>query len=188
MPLTCKNPLAPAVLAEYWLEELEPRREEQVEEHLLGCERCSRDLQGLVELIQAIRRLTRRGVLSVVVSGTFLDRLRNDGLNIRQYEVQPGHSVACTITDKDDLVISRLAADLKDARQVDISQCDVQGIERMRIRDIPLVTARDEVVLTQSTDTLRALGEEVIRLRLIAVNDDEERVLGEYTFNHTPTR
>jgi hypothetical protein len=33
-------------------------------------------------------------------------------MNIRQYQVHPGEGVACTITDTDDLVIARLAADL----------------------------------------------------------------------------
>lgn len=187
-PFACKAPLSPAVLSEYWLEELDRQQDEQIEEHLLGCEACSRDLQDLVVLIEAIRRLTRKGILNVVMSAAFLDRLRNDGLNVRQYEVKPGHSVACTITDKDDLVIARLAADLKGARRVDLSRCDVQGIEQMRIHDIPLITDRNEVILGESTRTLRALGEESMRFRLIAVDDAEERVLGEYTFNHTPTR
>jgi hypothetical protein len=187
-PLACKTPLSPAVLTEYWLAELEPQQEEQVEEHLLGCERCSRELHGLIGLIEAIRSITRKGLVRVVVSDTFLDRLRNDGLNIRQYTVKPGHSVACTITEKDDLVIARLAADLKGARRVDIARCDAEGIEVMRIRDIPLIADNNEVVLTEATDALRALGEESMRFRLVAVDDAEERILGEYTFNHTPTR
>jgi hypothetical protein len=187
-PPTCKTPVSPALLSEYWLEELEPQQEEQVEEHLLGCDACSRDLQDLVGLIEAIRGITRKGLVRVVVSETFLDRLRSDGLKIRQYSVKPGHSVACTITDKDDLVLARLAADLKGARRVDLAQCDAEGIEVMRIRDIPLITDNNEVVLSAATNTLRALGEESMRFRLVAVDDAEERVLGEYTFNHTPTR
>ena len=188
MPAACKTPLSADVLTEYWLEELEAEPEEAVEEHLLGCGQCSRDLQGLVGLIEAIRRITRKGLVRVVVSDTFLNRLRNDGLNIRQYAVKPGHSVACTITEKDDLVIARLAANLKGARRVDIVRCDAEGVEMMRVRDIPLITDNDEVVLSEATDALRALGEESMRFRLLAVDGADERVLGEYTFNHTPTR
>jgi len=58
----------------------------------------------------------------------------------------------------------------------------------MRVRDIPLITDNDEVVLTEATDALRALGEESMLFRLLAVDGADERVLGEYTFNHTPTR
>jgi hypothetical protein len=183
----CKSPLAPEVLADYWLAELETAEEERVEEHLFACEDCSRELQDFVRWVEAIRAITRKGSLRVVVSEPFLERLRSDGLSIRQYEVSPGNSVACTITDKDDLVISRLAADLSGAQRVDISQCDDEGRELGRVRDIPLIGGK-EVVLSQSTDMLRALGKEIVRLRLIAVDEARERILGEYTFNHSPTR
>lgn len=186
-PSKCKSPLAPSILADYWLAELEHSEEEFVEEHLFACQDCSQELQGLVGLVEAIRGITRKGSLQVVVSGPFLERLRNDGLSIRQYPVSPGDSVACTITDKDDLVISRLAADLTGARRVDISECDGEGRELRRVRDIPLLAANNEVVWSQPTDILRSAGNEVFRFRLIAVDEVQERVLGEYTFNHYPS-
>ncbi|HET9219702.1 MAG TPA: zf-HC2 domain-containing protein [Terriglobia bacterium] len=184
----CANPLAPGLLADYWLEELPMTDEEQVEEHLFSCADCSGVLQGMVDLIKAIRELTRKGLVAVTVSESFLERLRGEGLNVRQYRVAPGGGVACTITDQDDLVISRLAADLTSAKRVDISQCDAEGNEQSRIRDVPLTGARNEVVFSQSTTVLRALGKQRLRLKLIAVDDSEERVLGEYTFDHTPSR
>ena len=186
-PSRCVNPLAPGLLADYWLEELLMTDEERVEEHLFSCADCSRSLQGMVDLIEAIRELTRMGIVAVTVSQSFLQRLHDEGLNIRQYQVDPGGGVACTITDQDDLVISRLAADLTSAKRVDISQCDAEGNEQGRVRDIPLTRARNEVVFSQSTTALRALGKQRLRLKLIAVDDAEERVLGEYTFDHTPS-
>ena len=125
--------------------------------------------------------------MRVILSETFLDRLRAESLNLRQYRVEPGGGVACTITDKDDMVITRLAADLTGAKRVDIAHCDSAGIEQGRIRDIPLTRAGNEVVFVESTDTLRALGKELLRFRLIAVDGPDERVLGEYTFDHTPS-
>jgi len=184
---SCQTPLDPTVLSEYWLEELTETDEDRVEEHLFACEACSRGLQSMVQLIEAIRGLTRKGLLQVIVSEPFLERLRAEGLNIRQYQVHPGGGVACTITDTDDLVIARLAADLTGAQRVDISRCDAQGREHLRIRDIPLISTRNEVVFSERTDLLRALGPDVLRVRLIAVEDTQERILGEYTFNHTPS-
>jgi hypothetical protein len=143
-PSRCVNPLAPGLLADYWLEELLLTDEGRVEEHLFSCADCSRSLQDMVDLIEAIRELTRMGIVAVTVSEPFLQRLRGEGLNIRQYQVDPGGGVACTITDQDDLVISRLAADLTSAKRVDISQCDAEGNEQGRVRDIPLTRARDE--------------------------------------------
>ena len=187
-PSRCKAPLAPGLLADYWLEELALTDEERVEQHLFSCADCSGELQRLVELIEAIRELTRKGIVAVILSEPFLERLRREGLSVRQYDVNPGGGVACTITDQDDLVISRLAADLTGAKRVDISSCDAEGNERGRVRDVPLTGTRKEVVFSQSTDVLRALGTERIRMKLIAVDDMEERILGEYTFNHTPSR
>ena len=37
-------------------------------------------------------------------------------------------------------------------------------------------------------EVLRALGVATARMRLVAIEKDGERLLGEYTFNHTPTR
>jgi hypothetical protein len=184
----CKTPLAPALLADYWLEELASTDEERVEEHLFACAECSGELEGLVEIIEVIRDLTRKGAVGVVLSEPFLERLRREGLSVRQYRVDPGGGVACTITPQDDLVISRFAADLSGAKRVDISSCDAEGNEQARVCDVPLTRMRDEVVFSQSTDALRALGRERLRVRLIAVDDTEERLLGEYTFDHTPSR
>jgi hypothetical protein len=175
------------MLADYWLEELLSSDEEQVEEHLFSCAECSAELQGLVELIEAIRELTRKGAVAVIMSDPFLERLRGEGLHLRQYRVDPGAKVACTITDQDDLVISRLAADLTGAKRVDIAHCDAEGKEQGRVRDVPLTRAGREIVFAQSSPALRALGKERIRMRLIAVDESEERVLGEYTFDHAPS-
>jgi hypothetical protein len=186
-PSRCMSPLDPGVLADYWLKDLASGDEELVEEHLFSCADCSSELQRLVELIEVIRELTRKGAVAVIMSEPFLERLQGEGLNVRQYRVDPGGGVACTITDQDDLVISRLAADLTGAKRVDISHCDAEGKEHGRVRDVLFTRARKEVVFAQSSDALRALGKETIRMRLIAVDDTEERVLGEYTFNHTPS-
>ena len=183
----CENPLAPAVLADYWLADLAATSEERVEEHLFACESCSRELQGLTELIEVIRDLTRKGLLRVNVTEPFLERLRSEGLAIRQYDVNPGGAVDCTITPKDDLVIARLAADMAGAQRVDIVRCDAEGREEMRIHDIPLTGTKSHVAFIEPTDVLRALPKSVLRLRLVAVEETRERVLGDYTFNHTPS-
>ena len=42
--LHCKSPLDPALLADYWTEDLDVEQEDVVEEHLMACETCSREL------------------------------------------------------------------------------------------------------------------------------------------------
>jgi len=183
--LHCKSPLDPALLADYWTEDLDVEQEDVVEEHLMACETCSRELQSLIALTGAIRSLTKKGLLRVVVSEPFVNRLKSDGLNVRQYTVRPGGGVECTITDTDDVVIAHLAADLAGAQRIDLARCDADGRERMRIRDVPITTDREGVIWTEPTDLLRSMKDEVLHVRLIAVDDARERVLGDYTFHHT---
>ena len=48
-----------------------------------------------------------------------------------------------------------------------------------------VLAERDDRVWTEPTDLLRSLKDEVLHVRLIAVDDARERVLGDYRFHHT---
>jgi len=48
-------------------------------------------------------------------------------------------------------------------------------------------TSAQEVVLLERIDRMRALPACVQHLRLVASDTDGERLLGEYTFVHTPS-
>ena len=184
---TCKSPLDLVTLLDYWLAELPPSRQSDVEEHLLACDACSRDLARLVELADAVRSVARSGNVRAVVSESFLDRVANEGLRLRQYRLGPGESVECTVTGNDDILVARLVADLSSTAHVDVAWCDAEGKEQERVRDIPVHGAMREIILAQRIDDIRALPASVLRARVIALEDRGERVLGEYTFNHTPS-
>ena len=47
-------------------------------------------------------------------------------------------------------------------------------------------SARGEFVFIEPIDALRELGVATARIRLVAVEDGGDRMLGEYNFNHTP--
>ncbi len=158
-----------------------------MELHLLECDACSQRLQGVADLAGGIRAVARRGTLRVVVTDAFLNELVRDKLRVREYRVAPGGRVACTVTADDDLVVGRLAAPLTGVGRVDLALCDAQGREQQRLQDIPVNPARPEVVVTAPIDVLRTLPASVRRYRLIAVEAGGERLLGEYTFEHTPS-
>lgn len=185
--MSCGSPLDLPTLLDYWLAELPPSRESDVEEHLLACDACSRELGRLVELADAIRNEARTGNVGVVVSESFLDRVARDGLQLRQYRLGPGESVECTVTPKDDVLVARLVADLSKTEHVDVAWYDAEGNENQRVRDVPVHRAMREIILAQRIDDLRALPATVVRARVLAVEDRGERILGEYTFNHTPS-
>jgi len=183
---SCTSPRSPGDLSDYWLGELPADAEAPLEEHLFGCDACSRRLAWVVDLAAATRALARRGLLRVVVSDEHLGRLAREGLHLREYRVAHGGSVACTIAPEDDLVVARLAAPFAAPERLDLVFCDATGHEEVRLADVAVDSTRRELIFTEPVDTLRRMGVATLRVRLVAVEAGGERVLGEYTFNHSP--
>ena len=71
-------------------------------------------------------------------------------------------------------------------RRVDMLYLDSSGRVEARYEDIPFAAASGGVLVASRVDALRALPATTLRVRLLAVGDDGERTLGDYTFNHTP--
>ena len=87
----------------------------------------------------------------------------------------------------DDLLMARLAADLSGAPRVDLSWCDLQGVERQRMVDIPVRAEAGDVICQQSIAWGKASPTMSMIARLLAVDETgAERVLGN-TFHHTRT-
>ena len=185
-PSKCGSPTDSTVLADYWLGTLNEAEESAVEEHLLACDECGERLREVILLAEGIRNLAQVGSLRMVVNDTFLNRVAGKGLRVRQYAPPRGGSVQCTVTAEDDILIGRLAADLKGARRVDLLICDQQGAEQLRLKDIPINTAADTVILQESISFAKAAPNNVMLVRMVKVDDaGGEHLLGEYTFNHT---
>jgi hypothetical protein len=184
--VSCSNQIDATVLADYWLAALAHPEEEVVEEHLLGCDECTARLGQVIALAQAVRQLAREGSLRVVVSDTFVKRTANDGAQIREYALPPGGSVQCTVTAEDSILIARFAANLSGAKRVDLSFCDEHGIEQRRLQDIPVHGGADTVIYQESISFAKAMPTTKLIARMIAYDDTgDERLLGEYTMNHT---
>jgi hypothetical protein len=185
-PTTCTNPIDAAVLADYWLAALPDAEEETVAEHLLGCDACGERLREVIALAEGIQKLAREGSLRMIVSDAFLKRAAEEGLRVRQYAPPAGGSVQCTVTAEDDLLIGRLAANLSGAKRVDLSICDQRGQEQLRLPDIPVHPRTAEVVYQESITFAKAMPTSTMIARLLSLDESgAERLLGEYTFNHT---
>ena len=186
--MTCLTPIDAAVLADYWAALLPSSDEAGVEEHLFACDECGTRLREIIALADAIRNLARQGSLLMVVSDTFLRRVVEEGLRVREYSPPRGGSVACTVTAEDDFLIGRLSADLRSATRVDLCICDERGAERLRLEDIPFHSRAGNVLFQQSITYAKAAPSETMIARLVAFDDaGSERVLGEYTFAHERT-
>ncbi len=186
--MNCSNPIPAEILTDYWLAALSDSEEETVEEHLLSCDDCGDRLRQVIAIAEGVRNLAREGSLRMVVSETFLTRVREDGANIRQYAVAPGGAVNCTVTANDDILIGRLAANLSSAQRVDLCICDERGVERLRLADIPVEHSAKSIAYQESITFAKAAPSNTLIARLVAVDDDgAEQLVGEYTFRHTRT-
>jgi hypothetical protein len=184
----CSSPIEAAVLMDYWLAVLPASAEENVEEHLLGCDECGNRLSEVIALAEGLRSLTRSGSLQVVLSEQFVKHAAETGLRVRDYAPSRGGAVQCTVAVDDDLLVARLAVDLTAAPRVDLSWCDVRGIELQRMTDIPVRPDAGRVVCQQSITWAKASPTATMIARLLAVDaEGKERLLGEYTFHHTRT-
>lgn len=185
---SCKAPLSWETLLDYWLDELDPAAQAGIEEHYLGCDVCSRRLERLAALARDVRKLVQSGAVSMVVDEGFLRTLRQDGLRVREYRVPLNGSVNCTVEPQDDLVVGRLEVPLAGLTRVDMVTLGGDEADGLRQEDIPFVAGSGNVLFSPPIDMLRALPATTVRVRLLAVDPEGERTLGEYAFKHSPYR
>jgi hypothetical protein len=182
----CSKPIESAILADYWLAVLNGSDDNAVEEHLLACDECGDRLREVIAMAEGIRALAREGSLRMIVSDEYLKRATSEGRHVRQYSVPAGGSVNCTVTAGDDILIARLAANLSGADRVDLSMCDESGVEQVRLRDIPVRSGADSVILQESITFAKGAPSHKMIARLVVLDESgHESLLGEYTFNHT---
>jgi hypothetical protein len=184
--MSCLKPIDAAVLADYWLAALAQPEEEAAEEHLFTCDECGARLREVIALAEGVRKIAREGSLRMVVSDAFLKCAAEEGLHVRQYALPAGGGVQCTVTAEDDLLIARLAANLTGAKRVDLCICDERGVEQLRLADIPVHSGASNVVYQESIAFAKAMPTSKMIARLVTFDEaGGERLLGEYTFNHT---
>jgi hypothetical protein len=174
---------SPQELLAYWLGELDEAHESRLDEHLLACAACSDRLRTIVELGAAIRGELLRGDFGFVLPAAFVRRIKQAGLRVREYNLEPGGSVNCTVTADDDLVVAHLHAPLRDVRRLDLVMHDPNA-GTQRVSDVAFDPEVDSLTMVPSVAYLRTLDRAQQRVRLVAVDGVSERVIADYTFNH----
>ncbi len=183
--MTCANPIAFETLVAYWLGEVTQAAEATLEEHLLACAHCSAQLEQLAALADGVRAAVEGGRVSLVVSGRFLDAMKQAGLRLREYRVDPGDSVNCTIRPDDHGVVSGLRAPLAGVKRLDVVGVIGGDAPEQRVTDVPFDARTGEVLVIPSAAWLKTMPAFTMRLRLVDVREQGETPLGEYTFNHS---
>jgi hypothetical protein len=184
-PCTARIPMS--TFTEYWLGELDAARQSELEEHLFECAECSSRLSELAQLGEAICRAMREGQMNAILTSDFVKKLQRSGVRIREYRLQPGESVLCTVTPEDDLVIAHLHAPLRHISRLDLLFSDATAGTRWRVEDVAFNPTAEEVALAPSVGRLRTHSF-TQHLELLAVEGSGERVVARYTFNHSPHR
>lgn len=185
MSPACAAPVTDELLLDLWTGELPEDETRAIEEHLLACASCAARARELQAVAASTSTLVRNGQLAVVMLPAVVERLRSEGRAIREYRAQTGGTVLCTVSPDDDVVLARLAADFHGVERVDVVARLETGPEN-RLLDVPFDPASTELILTPGMDALHAFAAEVMRFRLLAVEPEGERLLGEYTFKHRP--
>jgi hypothetical protein len=170
-------------LVSYWLRELNPDEEITVEQHLYSCGSCSEALERIVAMRDGVRALTRTGAVAAILTTAFVERLKDSGLNVREYRVESSGSVNCTIAPDDDVVVSHLSAPLSDVRRLDVLLDNQPSGFCERLTDVPFTPSG--IVYAPSSEMLRGLYTATQHVRLISVEPEGERIVGEYDFHHT---
>ena len=183
-PVNCVSPLGNDALIAYWLGELDEAADARIDEHVLGCEACSRRLAQIVALADGIRAAFAKGAVRAFVTPAFVRRAIEAGMRVREYRVPHNGSVNCSIAPDDELLVAHLEAPLADVTRIDALSY-VDDAPAQVFRDIPFDAASGEIVLAPKLAEVRTMPSHRQRVRLMAVDASGERVIGDYTFNHT---
>ena len=186
----CKDPIGFEALVAYWLGELPEEREAPLEEHLFACAHCTRRLEWLAALSAGVRGAVRAGALGMMVSAPFVEAMKHAGLRLREYRIDPGGRVNCTLRADEDAVVSRIRAPLSGVKRLDaLQRLEVGGVEQpeVRLEDVPFDPRSGEVLFIPPPAALKKMPAHRMRMRLVAVGEAGEMALGEYTFAHSPS-
>jgi hypothetical protein len=184
--VTCGQPIGFETLVAYWLGETPEQPEAVIEEHLFACAHCSARLEQLSAFAAGVRAAVEDGRVSLVVSGRFVEAMKRGGLRLREYRVDPGGSVNCTIAAEDDAVVSHLRAPLAGVKRLDVVRV-LGGVPEQRITDVPFDAAAGDVFMLPPAAWLKTMPAFTMRMQLIDVGEAGETPIGEYVFNHSPS-
>jgi anti-sigma factor RsiW len=187
--VTCGQAVALETLTAYWLDELPAAEAEAVEEHVFACASCAARLDDLAAVAAGVRAAVRGGAVSLVASGRFAAALAEAGLRVREYRLEPGDTVHCTLRSDENAVVAHVRAPLAGVQRVDaLLRVELGAVQypELRIEDVPFDAAADEVLFMPLAKALRNMPAHRLHVRLLSVAAAGDTTLGDYTFAHSP--
>lgn len=172
-----------ATLVAYRLGELDPASEAALEEHYFACGDCTARLAEIEALAEGVRAAFDSGRVAAFFPPSFIESLRARGVRLREYRVPCNGAVNCAAAPGDQVLVGRLDVALEGISRIDAV---VVHEGEHRHEDIPFDAASGTVIVSPSIRHLRTMPAHTQVVRLVAVEPGGDRVLGEYTFNHSP--
>jgi hypothetical protein len=168
-----------AGLVDYWAGDLGADDEAAHEEHLFGCEACSR----LSARVAAVTE-TLRALIPPLLSPEALARLTARGLKIIENSMQPGERRDVVFPKEADILLHRLGGlDLEGATRVSFEmRSESSGTIIAAVDDVPLDRARGELLVACQQHFSAYPADTVAEVRVHAA-DGGERV-STYTILH----
>lgn len=171
-------------LLAYWFGESDDAETQAIDEHLMRCDACGRELDQLAATAQAVRDAFLAGEVGAAVSPAFVAALAQRGIRVREYRVPHNGSIACTVAPEDQVLVSRLEAPLQGVRRLDVVSALPDAAEHLQ--DVPFDPSSGEVVLAVRAARIRRLPAHEAIVRLLAIDEQGSREIGRYTFRHRP--
>ena len=119
-----------------------------------------------------------------------VETMKQAGMRLREYRIDPGGRVNCTIRADEDAVVSRIRAPLAGVRRLDaLQRVEVGGVEEpeVRLEDVPFDPRSGEFIFIPHPAALKKMPAHRFRVRLVSVGEAGEVPVGEYTFEHSPS-
>ncbi len=115
--MTCATPIPYHRLVEYWSVDPSSADADALEEHLFGCQSCTREAERVSVLVQAFRTQ-----IPSVISAAEVDALRARGVAIVEHAFAPGVRTPVTFVRGIDVLVHHLGGlDLGDAERVEVA-------------------------------------------------------------------
>ncbi len=182
--MRCAAPIEFVDVVDYWAGDLTRAEEDRIEEHVFACADCARELAAAEMLARGIVAAARRGRVHSVVTEAILNRLAADGVRIRMYTLEGTAVVPCAVWAGDELVVSRIRADLAGADSVTIVTRLASGEEIGRLADVPVRPGQREILNAFPAAHLRKLPATRVQVTVTAQIGNDERTISEYTLEH----
>lgn len=174
-------------VADWWAGDLDPSREEALEEHLLACGACALRAERMRALARGVAALMRGGAVPGAATPGLVRRLERDGVRVHRYRIRPGEVVPCSVWPDDDVLATVLDVPATGDPEPRFDLVARFGDEpALRVEDVPVDRASGTLTWLTPAAAERPRPATRIAFQVLRVHGRAEAVAAEYALAHEP--